>query len=194
MSIQQDSLLYNLLLNETAKDQWISIDGKKVLNFQCFPLKTNSITKFSYIKISIEKDSNTNFKGAVSFESNLSFMKQVEDDEESDDESEEINQMTFYTNVYTKLHKCIKKTIELLESITTCQSCNKIYKKNTTNLCTSCIIQLHFHKYKTDCSICYDENAQLLPYTLSCDHTFHFSCLAKMKHYKCPLCRKEFNI
>lgn len=193
MSKSEDSLLYNLILNETSKDKWISVDGKKVLNFQCFPLKTNTANKFSYIKISIEKDTNSNFKGSVAFETTEPFMKQVDDEEDSDDESdEEINQMTFYTNFYKKLHKCIKKTIELLESISTCQSCNKIYQKNNTSICTSCIIQLHYNKYNTECSICYDEKANLLPYTLSCDHTFHFSCLTKMKQYKCPLCRKDF--
>lgn len=189
--------LYNLLLTETAKDNWITLeDGKKILNFQCTPLKTNQTNKFSYIKISIEKDNDSKYKGSVVFETSKPFMKEVDEDEDSDDEEdeEEINQMSFSTSLYTKLNKCITKTVELLDSISTCNSCNKIYQKNCTELCTTCIIQIHYHKYKTQCSICYDDTSHLIPLTLPCDHTFHFACLSRMKTYKCPLCRRDFKI
>jgi hypothetical protein len=191
-----NSHLYNLLLSETSKDNWITLDdNKKILNFSCSPLKTNQPSKFSYVKISIEKDNNAKYKGSVIFETSKPFLKEIDEDEDSDDEEEEeINQMSFSTSLYLKLNKCITKTVELFESISICNSCNKIYQKNCTDLCSTCIIQLHYHKYKTQCSICYDDAAQLLPFTLPCDHCFHFACLTRMRNYKCPLCRREFKL
>lgn len=43
------------------------------------------------------------------------------------------------------------------------------------------------------CSICL-ENLKDNDIILSCKHIFHLECLIKLKQFKCPLCRKKFNI
>ena len=193
-----NSLLFDFIVNQVNSNKWSKVDGKEVINFSCAPMKTHDEIKFSHVKLTVEKI-NKKYKGSVVFESDLPFMRECEEDEDNID-YDEVNEQTFYTNVYNKLGKCIKKLLELYESITLCKSCNCIVLKDNCcdkSVCSTCLLQIFYQQKNTDekvCSICLDENACLLPYTLSCDHSFHFGCLAKMRDNKCPLCRKEFKI
>lgn len=196
-----NSLLTDFIINQVNNNKWSDINGKKVINFTCSPMQTNFPIHFSHVKLSIEKI-NEKYKGSVLFESDLPFMRPYDEDDD-DVDYDEMNQQTFYTNAYSKLGKCVKKLLELYDTITLCRSCNSIYQNeqnNNSSVCCTCLLQIFYHrnsKHPQDantCSICLDENASLLPYTLKCDHTFHFSCLAKMNDAKCPLCRREFKI
>jgi hypothetical protein len=187
-----EKILCSHILSEVEKGKWNEVQGKQIINIQGFPFSICSNVSFTYIKLTIEKETNT-YKGSVTFESEISYMRQKE--EEGEEDFDDINQQTFFTASYTKLVKCVSSMVKTLGKISTCNSCNNIYEKiNDTNLCMNCAIQLFVEKPQTECSICMDESAFLLPYTLKCGHTFHFSCLAKMKHYKCPLCRRDFAI
>ena len=190
-----DKILCSHIISEIEKGNWNMVDNKKIINIQCFPLNTKQFLNFSYVKLTVEKnDENSHYKGSVTFESEISFMRQKED--EGSEDFDELNQQTFYTQTYEKLHKCVCSMVKILGKIDLCSSCNNIYQKlnDTTNLCMNCAIQLYVQKPNTECSICLDENALMLPYKLDCGHEFHFSCLSKMKHFKCPLCRTGFTI
>jgi len=192
-----EKILCSHILSEVEKGKWNELQGKQIINIQGFPFSIRDNVSFSYIKLTIEKDEkekeNGIYKGSVTFESEKSYMRQKE--EEGEEDYDDVNQQTFFTARYNKLVKCVTSIVKTLGKISICNSCNNIYEKiNDTNLCMNCVIHLFVEKPHTDCSICMDENALLLPYTLKCGHIFHFSCLSKMKHYKCPLCRREFSI
>lgn len=190
-----DCMLNDYILNQVQNGKWTSEHNKKKINILCFPLKTRGNNLFSFTRISIEKQDN-NYKGIIVYESDKPFMKTSDTDE--DDDLENLNQATFYTQIHTKLNKCIISLVKLLSKITLCNSCNNIIECSSVlekekKLCSTCLIQLFIEQPKTECCICMDDTALLLPYTLECNHTFHFSCIAKSGN-KCPLCRRLFNL
>ena len=189
-------LLKDTILNHIQTGSWQKTreKDKEITNIQCFPYDINYHEVFSYIKVSIEKYTPNNtckYRGIIVVESSSPFLR-TENDEPLDD-IELQNQRTFYTQYHHKLMKVISNTLKTLKKISLCRSCNNIIDTQE-KICQTCAIQLFMLKSKTECCICMDYDDTILPYRLSCDHEFHFACLAKMKNQNCPLCRKEFSL
>jgi hypothetical protein len=190
------NLLKDCILNHIQTGSWQKTreKDKEITNVQCFPFDINIGTPFSYIKVSIEKFSPNNickYRGIIVIESSIPFLRTPNDDPPDDLDLQ--NQRTFYTSYHPKLLKVIEHTLKTLKKISLCRSCNNIIDTNDKT-CQTCAIQLFIQKEKTECCICMDHEDTLLPYRLSCDHSFHFACLTKMKNKSCPLCRKEFSL
>lgn len=189
-------LLKDCILNQIQSGAWQKTreKDKEISNIQCFPFDIKMNSPFSYIKVSIEKFSPNNickYRGIIVVESSLPFLRQVNDEPLDDVDLQ--NQRTFYTSYNPKLLKVIASTLKTLKKISLCKSCNNI-TDISGKTCSSCAVQLFMLKEKTECCICMDHEDTLLPYRLSCDHEFHFACLAKMTNQNCPLCRKEFSL
>jgi len=191
--------IYNLLL-QRMKTQNLSKDEQFSFEYELYPYVThNKYCRFRYAKLMIHKN-NDSYEATICIENNNHSLLHVhedsdsEDDEYEDEDYEDMLQFVFYAS-NKKLKKCVTEALDIFNNVTNCGSCNRLFHKNDLNsqkICLHCLLEFNIQDIPNECAICMDSECTKLQYFLPCKHSFHFTCITKLKKSICPMCRHPF--
>lgn len=191
--------IYNLLL-QRMKTQNLSKDKQFSFEYELYPYVThNKYCRFRYAKLVINKK-NDSYEATICIENNNHSLLHVhedsdnEEDEYEDEDYEDMLQFEFYAS-NKKLKKCVTEALDILNNVTNCGSCNRLFHKNDLNsqkICLHCLLEFNIQDIPNECAICMDSECTKLQYFLPCKHSFHFTCITKLKKNICPMCRHPF--
>jgi hypothetical protein len=185
-----------IIVRNISTNGWKKVDNnREEFSVELYPYANNTTIKYRYFKIvlvRLKKSKCYEFKLDVE---NVKYC--ILTNEEWDDHmyNQEDHIYFKFSLTNNKLEQCILKGLELLDSLKSCDSCNRIYKDtdlDDNNICLNCLLQNMIEKQENDCVICMDKDIPKLFYKLQCNHEFHFSCICKVTPKYCPLCRTQF--
>jgi hypothetical protein len=184
------------------KTQNLSKDKQFSFEYELYPYVThNPYCRFRYAKVIINK-MNHSYEATLCVENNNFSLLHEHEDSDSDDEdyedydNEDMLQFFFYAS-NKKLKKCILEILDTFNNVVNCGSCNRIFHKNDLNsqkICLHCLLEFKIQDTSNECAICMDSECEKLQYFLPCKHSFHFTCITKLKRFVCPMCRQPFRL
>lgn len=191
--------IYNLLL-QRMKTHNLSKDKHFSFVYELYPYVThNNYCRFRYAKLMINKN-NDSYQATICIENNIHSLLHLDEDSEDyyyeNQENEDMLQFVFYAS-NKKLKKCITEALDIFNNVTNCGSCNRLFHKNDLNsnkICLHCLLEFNIQDIPNECAICMDSECTKLQYFLPCKHSFHFTCITKLKKFICPMCRHPFRL
>jgi hypothetical protein len=181
------------IVNEIIKQQkW----KDNMFLYEFYPLDNHSKIKFRHVRLKILRIMKQ-YTGTLSVEIMSYCIKTVQETERYNKKKSDNIYFDFQIKTQPTFKKCIEQLIKTLQTIDTCQSCNRIYRLENLDenkVCFTCHLQNMFEIKKDQCCICLDTDCVKLFHALPCKHEFHFSCLSKLEKKECPLCRDCFTL